>query len=82
MTATLKTVVVLAGPTGPTGTYQGVNIFANLTGASGQYPKWLQATGPTGARGMLERVYNIGATGIKGEHKTVIIQGFVGATGS
>lgn len=83
MTATLKTVVVLAGPTGPTGTFKGVNIFANVTGASGQFAKWLQATGATGGvHSELERVYNIGPSGIKGEHKTVIINGYVGPTGA
>lgn len=79
---TLKTVVVLAGPTGPTGTVQGVKIFANITGASGQFAQWLQATGATGPRGVLERVYNLVGADIKGEHKTVSIKGFVGATGS
>lgn len=83
MTATLKTVVVLAGPTGPTGTIKGVNIIKNITGASGEFAQWLQATGATGGiHGEIERVYNIGPTGVKGEHKTVVITGFVGPTGS
>jgi hypothetical protein len=74
--------VVLGAPTGPTGNVQGVNIFANITGASGQYKRWTQATGVTGAHGQFKRVYNIGASGIKGEHKTIIIPGYVGPTGS
>lgn len=82
MAGLLKTVVVLAGPTGPTGTIKGVNIITNITGASGEFAHWLQATGPTAPHGVIERVYNIGPTGVQGEHKTVIIQGFVGATGS
>lgn len=77
-----KTVRVLAGPTGPTGTFKGVNILAAFTGFTGQFAQWLQATGPTGGiAGEIERVYNIGPTGIAGEHKTVIISGYVGPTG-
>lgn len=75
-----KTVVVLAGPTGPTGTIKGVNIIKNVTGPSGTIPQWLQATGPTGANGTLERVYNSG-TGATGKFKTVTILGYVGPTG-
>lgn len=78
----LKTVVVLAAPTGPTGTIKGVNILRAFTGATGQFAQWQQATGPTGGQGVLERVYNIGPTGISGQHKTVIITGFSGATDS
>lgn len=80
--ATQKTVVVLAGPTGPTGTIKGVNILANFTGASGRLAQWLQATGASGPNGLLEKVYNIGPTGITGEHKSVIITGFSGSTGA
>lgn len=79
---TLKTVVVLGGPTGPTGTVAGVKIFANITGASGQFAQRLQATGATGVHGQLKRVYNLVGVDVKGEHRTIIISGFVGATGS
>ena len=83
MTAILKTVVVLSGPTGPTGTIKGVHILSAFTGASGGHANWLQATGPTGVHGQLERVYNVtDGAGRTGAHKTVIISGFVGATGS
>lgn len=81
MAGTQKTVVVLPGPTGPTGTIKGVNILGAFTGATGQLPQWQQATGPTGANGTLERVYNSG-TGATGKFKTVIISGYVGPTGS
>ena len=81
--AVQKTVVVLAGPTGPTGTIQGVNILRTFTGKTGQFAQWKQATGPTGPHGLLKRVYNVtDGAGRTGAHKTVIIQGFVGATGS
>lgn len=79
-----KTVVVVAAPTGPTGTYEGVHIILNRTGptgGTGHLPEWIQATGATGPHGGLQRVYNI-PVGISGTHKTVTIQGFVGATGS
>lgn len=76
----LKTVVVLAGPTGPTGTIKGVNILAAFTGPTGQFAQWQQATGATGPH-ILKRVYNIGPTGIAGQHKTVIISGYSGPTG-
>lgn len=79
---TQKTVVVLPGPTGPTGTIKGVNILSSFTGYTGQFAQWLQATGASGANGLLEKVYNIGPTGIKGQHKTVIVNGFSGATGA
>lgn len=75
-----KTVVVIHGPTGPTGTIKGVNIVAAFTGLTGEIPQWLQATGATGPHGTLEKVYNIGPTG-NHTHKTVIISGFVGPTG-
>lgn len=78
----LKTVVVLAGPTGPTGTIKGANILRAFTGATGQFAQWLQATGPTGSNGALERVYNIGPTGLPAQHKTVIISGYSGPTGA
>lgn len=77
-----KTVVVLAGPTGPTGTMKGVVILSAFTGFTGELAQWLQATGPTGGvHGEIERVYSIANTGPKGVHKTVIIKGFVGPTG-
>jgi hypothetical protein len=77
-----KTVVVLAGPTGPTGTFKGANILTHFTGVTGEHAFWLQATGATGPHGLLERVYNIGPTGLTGAHKTVFILGYVGPTGS
>jgi hypothetical protein len=76
-----KTVIVLGGPTGPTGTIKGVNILKTFTGVTGEHAFWLQYTGGTGPKGILERVYNIGPTGVSGEHKTVFILGFSGATG-
>lgn len=79
---TQKTVVVLPGPTGPTGTFKGVNILSAFTGASGELPQWQQATGASGPNGVLEKVYNIGPTGIKGQHKNVIITGFNGGGGA
>lgn len=81
MAGTQKTVVVLPGPTGPTGTIKGVNILGAFTGATGRLPQWLQATGPSGPSGTLEKVYNIGPTGLTGGHKTVIILGYA-ATGA
>lgn len=84
----MKSVRVLAGPTGPTGTFQGVRIFPNITGPTGQYPQWAQlneqqaGTGPTGANGPFEHVYPIGATAYAqaptGTFKTVIISGYTG----
>jgi hypothetical protein len=79
----MKTVIILPGPTGPTGTFRGVNIVGTgPTGAAKNlFPTWAQYTGPTGAglaKGVFESVYNIGPTGIKGEHETVIIPGFAG----
>lgn len=65
----LKQVRVIAGPTGPTGTFEGVRIFANITGPTGLYAQWLQinpqqmATGATGNTGI------IGPSG--GRYKTV-----------
>ena len=76
-----KTVIVLSGPNGPTGTVKGVNIIKNFTGKTGQNPFWLQYTGGTGPKGILQRVYNIGPPGVSGEHKTVIILGYTGPTG-
>lgn len=80
--ATQKTVVVVAGPTGPTGHYEGVIIHSAFTGRTGQFPQWLQATGPTGPHGLLARVYPIAQTGPNGIHQHVIINGYVGPTGS
>jgi hypothetical protein len=76
-----KTVVVIGGPTGPTGTIKGVNILSAFTGATGQFAQWLQATGASGPNGLLEKVYNIGPTGLTGQHKNVIISGFSGGGG-
>jgi hypothetical protein len=73
-----KTVVVLGGPTGPTGTIKGVNILSGYTGPTGNIAQWLQATGATGPSGVLEKVYNIGPTGLTGGHKNVFISGFAG----
>ena len=87
--AHLKKVRVIAGPTGPTGTFQGVRIFANITGPTGLYAQWQQVnplqmatgtTGPTGGR--YETVYPVGATAYAqaptGTWKTVIISGYTG----
>lgn len=73
---TQKRVRVIAGPTGPTGTFQGVHILAAFTGPTGTYPQWAQQ-GPTG-QGIFETVYVVGATGATGRHKTVIITGYTG----
>lgn len=77
-----KSVRVLAGPTGPTGTFEGVHILSSFTGPTGTFPIWnqinatQQAQSPTGA---FESVYPLaGATGVKGEIKTVIIPGYTG----
>lgn len=78
---TQKLVIIAAGPTGPTGTMKGVNILGAFTGMTGTFAQWKQATGATGPHGTFETVYNIGATGIKGQHKTVIIPGFSGGGG-
>lgn len=78
-----KTVVVLAGPTGPTGNFEGVIIHSAFTGLTGQFPQWLQSTGATGGiHGELKRVYPLANTGPNGVHKHVIIKGYVGPTGS
>lgn len=78
---TQKIVIVLGGPTGPTGTFEGVNILGTFTGRTGQFPQWAQATGNTGPHGTFKSVYNIGPTGVKGEIKTVIIPGFTSGGG-
>jgi len=87
--AELKKVRVIAGPTGPTGTFQGVRIFANITGPTGLYAQWQQVntqqmgtgmTGPTGGR--FETVYPVTApqyaAAPTGTFKTVIMTGFTG----
>lgn len=74
-----ENVVVLAGPTGPTGLYRSVNIYANVTGASGQYGHCTQLAGPTGPTGTFEQVINVGAT-FRAGLKTIIIAGFTGNT--
>lgn len=84
-----KQVRVIAGPTGPTGTFKGVRIFANLTGPTGLFSVWGQInpqqmatgmTGPTGGR--YETVYPVGPTAYAeaptGTFKTVIIEGYTG----
>ncbi len=76
-----KTVIVLGGPTGPTGTFKGVNILSVFTGATGEFAQWLQATGATGPNGTFESIYNIGPTGLTGQHKNVIISGYSGGGG-
>ena len=77
-----KHVRVLAAPTGPTGTMQGVRIFANITGPSGQYAQRVQINasqiGPTGT---FETVYAVGASFANaptGTIKTIIIPGYTG----
>jgi hypothetical protein len=81
-----KIVRVLAAPTGPTGTMEGVRIFANVTGGTGQYATWGQ-TGPTGQAlggptGTFKEVYPVGATAFAlaptGTIKTVQIIGYSG----
>lgn len=78
---TQKLVRVIAGPTGPTGRFQGVHILSAFTGPTGTFAQWgqinaaQQALGPTGT---FETVYPIGATGATGRHKTVIIPGYTG----
>jgi hypothetical protein len=86
---TQKLVRVIAGPTGPTGTFQGVRIFANASGPTGLFPQWGQinpqqmATGTTGpVGGRYETVYPVGATAYAeaptGTFKTVCIPGYTG----
>lgn len=82
MTAPIgKTVIVAAGPTGPTGLWKGVNILGAFTGVTGELSIWNQATGPTGPNGTFETIYNIGPTGLTGGHKNVIILGYSGGGG-
>lgn len=84
---TQKLVYVESGPTGPTGTWEGVNILGTFTGPTGTFPVWGKYTGPTGAsgpNGNFKHVYNIGPTAAaaaKGRIKTVIIPGFTGGGG-
>jgi hypothetical protein len=82
MTAnTQKLVRVLAGPTGPTGTVQGVHVLSNFTGPTGTFPVWgqvnaaQQAGSPTGT---FKEIYALAGTGPAGRVKTVIIPGFTG----
>lgn len=72
-------VIVLAGPTGPTGLYKRVNVYANITGASGQYQQCTQLAGPTGPTGTFKRVVSTGAT-FRAGVKTIIIVGFTGGS--
>lgn len=77
----------MSGFTGPTGTFEVVNIIPNFTGPTGLYPQWAAYTGPTGASGQkggFKSVINIGPTGPSSVSpgkgvKTVIIPGFAGA---
>jgi hypothetical protein len=77
----MKQVRVIAGPTGPTGTFQGVRVLDAVTGASGQFAQWGQLAGPTGA-GIFETVWEVGPSGYAdaptGTFKTVIIDGYTG----
>ena len=69
----MKTVIIINGPTGPTGTYKTVNILATgPTGSHGIFPTWLQATGNTGPTGLFETVIDAGIAGLTGR-ETVII---------
>lgn len=78
---TQKLVRVLAGPTGPTGTVEGVHILSTFTGPTGTLAVWGQVTaaqqagGPTGT---FKEVYPLAGTGPAGIIKTVIIPGYVG----
>jgi hypothetical protein len=81
----LRTVVVVAVPTGPTGTYERVNIYAGFTGPTGPtgasaFETCLQATGNTGVHGQFQRVYPSG--GPTAGVRNIIISGYVGATGT
>lgn len=71
----MKTVRVIPGPTGPTGTFQGVRILSAFTGPTGTFAQWMQPADPT-ANGIFETVYPAGA----GAFKTVIIAGYAGPT--
>lgn len=75
-----KTVNVLSGFTGPTGTFEFVNIIPNITGASGEIDKWLSLTGASGGaspKGTFKSVINIGPTGPNpSKFKTATILGF------
>lgn len=77
---TQKLVRVLAGPTGPGG-LDGVRILSTFTGPTGTFAVWgqinaaQQALSPTGT---FDTVYSVGATGVPGEIKTVIIPGYTG----
>lgn len=76
MSENLKSVVVVTGPTGPTGTYETVHIATGATGPTGTYAHW-NAIGETG-HGTFKHVINGGATAGR---KNVIIDGYTGATG-
>lgn len=83
MTAPInKSVRVVSGPTGATGTHEGVHILSTFTGPTGTFPIWnqinatQQAASPTGT---FKEVYPIaGGTGTAGRIKTVIIPGYTG----
>lgn len=68
----MKSVIVIAGPTGPTGTFQGVRILSAFTGPTGAFAQWSQLAGFTGPTGTFKTVYP--TTDPKA--KTVIIAGY------
>lgn len=83
MTAPInKSVRVLAGPTGPTGTVAGVFIFTGFTGPTGTFPVWnqinaaQQSQSPTGT---FKEIY-VAQAGVNKDKttKTVIISGYTG----
>jgi len=61
---------------------EGVRIFPNITGASGQYAQWKQLSSFTGPTGTFKNVYPVSAPTFAaaptGTFKTVIIPGYVG----
>lgn len=78
---TQKEVWVLAGPTGPTGTVEGVHILATFTGPTGLFPQWAQinaAQQASGPSGTFKEIYPLAGTGPAGRIKTVIIPGYTG----
>lgn len=71
----VKSVVVIASPDGPTGTHETVNIFPAFTGATGEYPTW-QLVPDGGPTGTFKHVISGGPTAGR---KNVIIGGYTGA---
>jgi hypothetical protein len=81
MSNTQKLVRVLAGPTGPTGTFEGVHILSAFTGPTGTFPVWGQINAAQQAaapNGTFKSVYPLAGTGPAGRIKTVIIPGYTG----